>query len=212
MGLSIAKRVFLQCGQYYCIINFMKIDWILLLWILSGIATFLLLYLWIMYNSFIGSRNQVKTDFADIDVQLRRRASLIENLVAIVREYAKHENKTFTQVAEARSALDKPRGAKETQAIDNMLTSALRSLFAVSEAYPKLLASENYKALNQDIKETENLIARYREEYNQTVLGFNTKVQIFPNLLVAHLFGFKEEELFVEEAARKADIKISSKS
>src|SRR3989344_8870225 len=144
----------------------MDTDWVLLLWILTAVFGVILLYLWIMYNSFIGSRNQVKTDFADIDVQLRRRASLIENLVAIVREYAKHENKTFTQVAEARSALDKPRGAKETQAIDNMLTSTLRSLFAVSEAYPKLLASENYKALRDDIKETENMIAGYREEYN----------------------------------------------
>lgn len=188
----------------------MNIDIVLVLWILASILGVILLCLWIMYNSFIGARNQVKTDFADIDVQLRRRASLIENLVALVREYAKHENETFSQVAEARSALDKPRGAKETQAIDNMLTSALRSLFAVSEAYPKLLASENYKTLRDDLKETEDSIARYREEYNQTVLAFNTNIQIFPNLLAAKLFGFKDEELFVEESGGRMDVKVSA--
>lgn len=187
----------------------MNIDWVLLLWILGTIFGIILLYLWIMYNSFIGARNQVKTDFADIDVQLRRRASLIENLVALVREYAKYENKTFNEVAQARSALEKPRGAKETQAIDNMLTSALRSLFAVSEAYPKLLASENYKSLRDDLKETENLIAQYREEYNQTVLGFNTNIQIFPHLLAAKLFGFKDEELFVQEPSGRVDPKVN---
>lgn len=188
----------------------MNIDWVLLLWILGAISGVILLYLWIMYNSFIGARNQVKTDFADIDVQLRRRASLVENLVALVREYAKHEKTTFKEVTEARSALEQPRGAKQTQAIDNMLTSTLRSLFAVSEAYPKLLASENYKSLRDDLKETENLISRYREEYNQTVLGFNTNVQIFPNLLAAKLFGFKDEELFVQEQSGRADIKLRS--
>lgn len=181
-----------------------------LLWIVAGIILFILLFLWNRYNAFITGRNKVKTDFADIDVQLRRRASLIENLATLVREYAKHEKTTFQDVAKARSALENPRGPKETAQIDNMLTSALRSLFAVSEAYPQLLASQNYQSLRGDIKETEDRIAEYREVYNQTVLDFNTMVQTFPNLLVAGLFGFKEEELFAVTPEGKQEINLKT--
>ncbi len=180
----------------------------LVLWILVGIIAFILLFLWMSYNSFVTGRNKVKTDFADIDVQLRRRASLIENLVAIVREYAKHEKTTFSDVAKARAALEKPHGPKESAQVDNILTSALRSLFAVSEDYPDLVASKNYQDLRADIKETEDRIAQYREEYNQTVLNFNTMLQTFPNLLAASLFGFKDEELFETDLEGKREISI----
>lgn len=182
----------------------------LLLWILAGIISFVLIFLWSRYNAFVSGRNRVKTDFADIDVQLRRRASLIENLVAIVREYAKHEKKTFSDVAKARAALEKPHGPKDSAQADNMLTAALKSLFAVSEDYPDLVASKNYQDLRADIKETENLIAQYREEYNQTVLNFNTMVQTFPNLLAASLFNFQEEELFETDVEGKHEIKLST--
>ena len=181
----------------------------LLLWILAGLVTIILLFLWATYNGFIIQRNKVKTDFADIDVQLRRRASLIDNLVAIVREYAKHEKSTFSDVAKARAALENPHGPKESAQADNMLTSALKSLFAVSEDYPDLLASKNYQELRADIKETEDQVATYREEYNQTVLEYNTMVQTFPNLLIAQLFGFEQEELFETNAEGKAEIKIA---
>ncbi|MBI2330416.1 LemA family protein [Candidatus Daviesbacteria bacterium] len=182
----------------------------LLLWILAGIAVFILLFLWNRYNAFVSGRNKVKTDFADIDVQLRRRASLIENLVAIVREYAKHEKGTFTDVTKARTALEQPHGPKESAAADNILTQALKSLFAVSEDYPDLLASKNYQDLRVDIKETENLIAGYREEYNQTVLNYNTMVQTFPNLLVTNLFGFREEELFEADKEAQTEVKLAT--
>lgn len=182
----------------------------LLLWILAGIIVFILLFLWNRYNAFVSGRNRVKTDFADIDVQLRRRASLIENLVAIVREYAKHEKTTFSDVAKARAALEKPHSPKDSAQADNMLTSALKSLFAVSEDYPDLVASKNYQDLRVDIKETENLIAKYREEYNQTVLNFNTMVQTFPNLLVANLFNFPEEELFETDVEGKQEVKLAT--
>lgn len=181
----------------------------LLLWILSGITAVVLLFLWSTYNSFIAQRNKVKTDFADIDVQLRRRASLIENLVAIVREYAKHEKSTFSDVAKARAALEQPHGPKESAKADNMLTAALKSLFAVSEDYPDLLASKNYQELRTDIKETEDKVADYREGFNQTVLDYNTMIQTFPNLLAASLFGFKEEELF-ETIDGRQEIKLAT--
>jgi LemA protein len=185
--------------------------WFNILLILGGLLLVILLFLWVTYNSFIRSRNAVKTDFADIDVQLKRRASLIENLVAVVREYAKHEKETLENVTAARSQLEKPHGPKQAEKIDNMLTSTLRSLFAVSENYPKLQATENYQRLQNDLKETENLIASYREQYNETVLAYNTLLQTFPNLLAASLFGFQEEELFLSEPEDRKDIKISSK-
>lgn len=181
----------------------------LLLWIIAGVIALILLFLWTRYNAFIAGRNRVKTDFADIDVQLRRRASLIDNLVTVVREYAKHEKTTFSDVARARSALESPHSPKDSAKADNMLTETLKSLFAVSEDYPDLIASKNYQDLRSDIKETEDLIAKYREEYNQTVLDFNTTVQTFPNLLVASLFGFAEEELFETDAQGKREIDLS---
>lgn len=179
-------------------------------WISTGIIFVLFLYLWSAYNSFIRARNQVKTDFADIDVQLKRRASLIENLATIVREYAKHEKDTFTGVAQARSMLQAPHGPKESSKIENMLASTLRTLFAVSESYPKLQASDNFKQLQQDIRDTEDSIATYRETYNQTVLSYNTELQTFPNLLAAGLFGFTEEELFEISTGENTEVNLKN--
>lgn len=143
-------------------------------------------------------------------MQLRRRTSLIENIVEVVREYAKHERGTFNDVARARAALEKPHGPKESAQADNFLSSTLKSLFAVVEAYPNLQASKNYQDLRQDLKETEDAVAQYREQYNQTVLQYNTMVQTFPNLLVAGLFGFEEEELFESEPQGKKEVAINS--
>lgn len=180
------------------------------LWIVAIIFLFLLLWLWGMYNSFIAKRNLVKTDFADIDVQIKRRASLIENLATAIREYATHERKTFENVAQARSAAQEAKNPKEAAQAENFLTQTLKSLLAVSEAYPKLKASQNYQTLNSQLENTENLIAQYRETYNQTVLDYNTMLQVFPNLLVARLFGFSEEELFTTTAADSAEVKLST--
>jgi LemA protein len=174
--------------------------------ILAGIFGFVLLWLWGAYNGFVTKKNQVKTDFADIDVQLKRRASLIENLANVVKGYAKHEEETFKGVAAARAALDTSKGAADSAKADNMLSSTLRSLFAVVENYPKLQANENFIQLQNDLRETENYIARVREEYNQTVRNYNNRVQTFPNLLAAALFGFKPEEMFSAPEAVNAPI------
>lgn len=180
------------------------------LWLVAGLLLVACLFLWSRYNLFIESRNKVKTDFADIDVQLKRRASLIENLATIVKGYSKHEKETFENVAKARAAIENTQGAKDSAKADNMLTDTLRSLFAVSEAYPQLQASKNYTQLQTDLKETENLISNYRETYNQTVLDYNTTIQTFPNLLVANLFGFHEEELFNPPASSREDVVLHS--
>lgn len=164
--------------------------------VISFIFLIILLYVWSTYNSFITKRNQVKTDFSDIAIQIKRRASLIGQLAQLVKEYAKHEGETFENVAKARSAVDTSKTAKETAQAENMLTSTLRSLFMVTESYPKLLANQNFLSLRDDLKETEDNIAKYREDYNMTVQDFNTSIQTFPNLLTASLFGFHEEELY----------------
>lgn len=169
--------------------------------IITLIFLIILRFFWSRYNSFVIARNQVKNDFSDIEVQLKRKASLIERLVTLVREYAKHESGTFEEVAKARSALDTSKTAGETAAAENMLSKTLRSLFAVVENYPKLVASENFQGLRDDLKQTEDNIAKYREVYNETVKDYNNMVQTFPNLLAAGLFKFYEEELFqVSEA------------
>lgn len=181
-----------------------------ILYYFAGIFCFLFLYLWGSYNTFIKSRNQVKTDFADVDVQLKRRASLIENLASVVKAYAKHEKDTFEGVAKARSALNSAQGPKDSAKAENMFTQTLRSLYAVSESYPELRASENFQRLQDDLKQTEDSIAQYREVYNQTVLSYNTKIQTFPNLLAAGLFGFSEEELF--EVANPESTEVNLKT
>ncbi len=167
-----------------------------ILGILSAVLLFAFMYLWATYNSFIVRRNQVKTDFSDVEVQIKRRASLIEQLAQMVKEYAAHEKSTFENVAKARGALDTSKSVGDTARAENMLTQTLRSLFMVVENYPKLQANQNYLSLRNDLKETEDSIARYREEYNQTVQDYNNAIQTFPNLLVAALFKFYEEDLF----------------
>jgi LemA protein len=174
----------------------MNLSLFTILLVLVGVLLVQLLYLWSTYNSFITKRNAVKTDFADIDVQIKRRASLIENLAHLVRDYAKHEKETFENVAKARSALDTSQTASDKAQANNMFSQTLRSLFAVVEKYPQLQASQNYQDLRTDLKEAENLIASYREQYNQTVREYNNLVQTFPNLLAARLFQFESEDLF----------------
>ncbi len=167
-----------------------------LLLYVAGIVGVLLLFLWSTYNRIITRLNHVKTDFSDVNIQISRKAALIQNLVDLVKQYAKHEQETFTQVAKARSAADNSKTAADSAKAENMLTQTLRSLFMVVENYPQLQASNNYKDLREDILKTEDLIAKYREEYNESVRRYNTLIQTFPNLFAAKLFAFSEAQLF----------------
>jgi len=177
--------------------------------ILSASLAVILVFLLASFNKFVRLRNRVKTDFSDIEIQLRRRASLIQNLVDLIREYATHEKNTFSDVTKARSALDNSKTTHETAQASNMLTETLRSLMMVTEAYPELKASDNYKQTHKDLLETENLVAQYRETYNKSVEFFNNTIQTFPNLLIAGLFGFESEELFQQMNA--SDTTVSKK-
>lgn len=157
-----------------------------------------------IYNGLITARNRVKESWSGIDVQLKRRTDLIPNLVETVKGYAKHEKEVFENVTKARSAMMGAGTPGEAEKADNMLTGALKSLFAVAEAYPDLKASDNFKDLQGELSDTETKIASSRQFYNANVLDFNTKIQTFPSMIIAGMFGFKEAEFFeAQEADRK---------
>ena len=157
----------------------------------------------VMYNNLIGLRNRVKNAWSQIDVQLNRRADLIPNLVETVKGYAKHEKTVFEDVTKARSGLMNASTVQENADANNMLTGALKSLFAVAENYPELKANQNFINLQSQLAETEDKIAYSRQFYNDTVLMYNNKIQMFPSNLLARQFNFNEAEFFeVEESAR----------
>lgn len=176
--------------------------------VVALVAIFLLL----LYNSLVTARVRVREAWSGIEVQLKRRSSLIPNLVETVKGYAKHEKAVFENVTKARSALLSAKNPRQAAVADNMLAGALKTLFAVAEAYPKLQASENFKELQQELSDTETKIAASRQFYNATVMDYNTKIKVFPNVIFASLFGFTEEEFFEAEEGAKEEIKVDFKS
>lgn len=176
--------------------------------IILGAAVLIGLFLWFLYNSLITAKMRVKEAWSGIDVQLKRRSSLIPNLLETVKGYAKHEKEVFLEVTKARSALLGAKDAKEAASADNMLTGALKSLFAVAENYPKLRASENFKELQEELSDTETKVAAARQFYNSQVLDYNTKIKVFPNVILANLFGFGPEQFFKTDAKSEEDIKV----
>lgn len=178
-----------------------------------GIIVFVIIaiiaYIWLTYNSLITLRERIKEALSGIDVQLKRRTDLIPNLVETVKGYAKHEKEVFENVTKARSQLMKAEGPHAKAEADNMLTGALKSLFAVAESYPNLRASENFQQLQEELSDTENKISYSRQFYNSNVLAYNTKIQQFPSSLIANQFGFKEKEFFETEESERKPVKVS---
>lgn len=160
------------------------------------IVLLLIIYVIYQYNSLITLRNRVKNAWSQIDVQLKRRTDLIPNLVETVKGYATHEKTVFENVTKARSSLMNAKTVQENAEANNQLTDTLKSLFAVAENYPDLKASENFRQLQAQLSETEDKIAYSRQFYNDTVLMFNNKVQVFPSNILANLFHFNEAEYF----------------
>lgn len=172
--------------------------------VIGGGLLVIVLFVWSLYNALVTLRVRVKEAMSGIDVQLKRRADLIPNLVETVKGYAKHEKEIFENVTKARSALMKAESPKAKAQADNLLTGALKSLFAVAENYPQLRASENFQQLQKELSDTEDKVAYSRQFYNNVVMEFNTKIQMFPNVLLANMFGFQPEEFFeAEEGDRK---------
>lgn len=173
-----------------------------------GAVVLLGLFIFGLYNSLVTARMRVKEAWSGIDVQLKRRSSLIPNLVETVKGYAKHEKEVFENVTKARSAMLGAKGPEEAAVANNQLAGALKSLFAVAEAYPDLKASENFKELQTELADTESKIAYSRQFYNSNVLDYNTKIQVFPNVLLAGMLGFTSEQFFAATEEEKKDIQV----
>lgn len=163
-----------------------------------------------MYNSLVTLRNRCENAWSQVDVQLRRRYDLIPNLVETVKGYAKHEREVFEKVTQARSQAIGAQTVGEQGQAENMLTGALKSLFAVSENYPDLKANQNFLMLQEELAGTEGKIAYARQFYNDNVMKFNMKQQVFPSNVIAGMFGFKLREYFeIEEPAAREPVKVS---
>ncbi len=178
--------------------------WLILLIIVVVIVLFIIL----LYNSLIRLRNQVRNSWAQIDVQLKRRNDLIPNLMETVKGYMKHEKSVLENVTKARSAILKSQTVEGTAKASNMLSETLKSLFAVSENYPKLRANENFMQLQEELTGTENKIAYARQHYNDIVMVFNTKIETFPNNIFAKQLNFKQESLFAATAEERKNVKV----
>jgi len=171
------------------------------------LAVLIVLVLWVIfvYNRLITLRNRSKEAWSDIDVQLKRRYDLIPNLVETVKGYAAHEKELFEKVTEARSKAMGAQSMKDKAQAENVLSSTLKSLFAVAENYPQLRAAENFLELQKELSDTENKIQAARRFYNANVRDINIQIEKFPANVVASMFGFKQMEFFeTEEAAREA--------
>lgn len=172
------------------------------LWIVIGIIVVIGIFIWVTYNSLVRLKVRVDEAWSDITVQLKRRLDLIPNLVNTVKGYAAHESGVFEQVTEARANALNAQGVKETAAAENQFQGALKSLFAVAEAYPDLKANQNFIQLQNELVDTEDKIQASRRFYNSGVRDLNTKIQVFPNTLFAHMLGFTPREFFeVEDQA-----------
>ncbi len=179
------------------------------LWeILGAIIGIIIIYIIIVYNSLIVLRNRIKNAWAQVDVQTKKRYDLVPNLVETVKGYAKHEKTVFEDVTKARTAIMKATSVKEKAQAENMLTGALKSLFAVAENYPNLKASQNFLQLQEELSGIENKIAYARQFYNDSVLAFNNAIQKFPANLVAGMFGFKQEDYFETEEEERKNVKV----
>jgi LemA protein len=178
---------------------------------LVPLGLILLMAFWgiMLYNNLVLSRNRTREAWSGIDVQLKRRSSLIPNLVESVRGYAKHEHTVFTEVAEARGAMAKAAGPVAAAAADQMLSGALGRLMAVAESYPQLQAATNFRQLQSDLSDTEEKIAYARQFYNQNSLDYNTRIQSFPGNQFASWFNFQPFDYFRAEETAKEEVKVS---
>lgn len=175
-----------------------------ILLIVLGVLALLAVFLWFTYNTLVKLKIRVDEAWSDITVQLKRRVDLIPNLVNTVKGYAAHETGVFEKVTEARSAIQNANGVKDAAAGENMLEGALKSLFAVAEAYPDLKANQNFAQLQQELVDTEDKIQAARRFYNGGVRDLNTKINMFPTNIFAGMLGFKEREFFELNEAEQA--------
>ncbi len=177
-------------------------------YIILVIVVILILYVISVYNSLVGLRNKVKNQWAQIDVQLKRRFDLIPNLIETIKGYTKHEADTLTKVVEARNTYLSAGTPEEQLKANGELSSVMNKLFALSESYPELKADTNFLNMQNDLRDTEDKISFARQFYNDIVMKYNVKLQTFPTNFVASMFGFKEETFFAATEAEKENVKV----
>lgn len=175
-------------------------------WVIVGVVVLLIAGIIVMYNRLVRFRNRVDNAWHQIDVQLNRRADLIPNLVETVKGYASHEQETFDKVTQARSQLMNAKTVGENAQAEGMLGQALKSLFAVAEAYPELKANENFLALQEELAGTENKVAYARQFYNDSVMSYDIARQKFPANMIAGMFNFKEQREYFEPETPEARV------
>lgn len=176
--------------------------------VIIGIGVVIVVWLLATYNSLVTLRNRVREAWSQIDVQLKRRSSLIPNLVETVKGYVKHEKGVLTEVTKARTSLMDAKNPHQAAEANNMLTDALKSLFAVAENYPQLRASENFKQLQDELSDTETKVAASRQFYNTNVLDLNNNLETIPSAWVGQIFNFKKEEFFKATEEEKKDVEV----
>lgn len=176
--------------------------------ILIGLLVLAGIYFLALYNGLVSLKTRIEEAWSQIDIQLKRRADLIPNLVETVKGYAKHEKGVFTEVTKARAALMGAKTLPKMAEASDMLTSALGKLFAVAEAYPQLKANENFVQLQKELSDTEDKVAYSRQYYNTIVNEYNIKIRTFPNTLFNELLGFLEKEFFAASEEERKAIKV----
>jgi LemA protein len=178
-------------------------------WIILVILAVIVIYAIMVYNNLVSLRQKVSEAWSDIDVQLKRRYDLIPNLVETVKGYATHESSVFEDVTKARSQAISASGLHDKSEAENILSGTLKSLFAVSENYPELKANENFLELQRELSDTENKIQASRRFYNSVVMSLNTKIESFPDSVVASIGKFEKKEYFEITESEKEVVKVA---
>lgn len=184
-------------------------------WIILAIVVVFVIAIIGMYNSLVQSKIKVDNAWSQIDVQLQRRFDLIPNFVETVKGYMTHEKETFTKISELRASWANTQSVYEKANLDNQLSTALKTIMAVSENYPELKSNQNFADLSEELRNTENKISFSRQFYNDTVTMYNTKLQVFPSNIIAGIFNFKAHDLFKtknDEARRNVKVDFGSNS
>ena len=177
-------------------------------WIILAVVVIIVIAVIAMYNGLVQARIKVDNAWSQIDVQLQRRFDLIPNFVETVKGYMTHESETFEKIAELRTAWANTDNVSEKATLDNELSTALKTIMAVSESYPELKANQNFSELSEELRNTENKISFSRQFYNDTVTMYNTKLEIFPSNIIAGMFNFKARDLFEAENEEAKMLKL----
>lgn len=181
----------------------------MILYVVIAIIAILIIYLILQYNTFVKANNIVKEAFSTMDIYLKKRWDLIPNLVEVVKEYAKHEKETFSQIANLRTNSYDSMGMDKKINVNEQLEKSITKIMAISENYPELKANENFTKLSTDIIKIEDEIANSRKYYNGAVRELNNKIQMFPGNIVAKIFGFKQANMFEANDEERNNVKVN---